>query len=99
MLELPDSFKRNVTSLPGGAAWLESLPTLIAACEERFSIRVLQPFDLSYNYVTTAVRAGSEEIVLKISIPNKESKTELRALQLYAEIDAPKLLEFDSEKG
>ena len=98
--ELPDLFKRNVLGAFGnGAAWLESLPRLIAECEDRWQIVVGSPLDLSYSYVAPAVTANGQEIVLKIGVPNPELSSEIRALQSYAGGAAVRLLDFDEGRG
>src|SRR5262245_42072647 len=99
MTELPDIFLRNVRPLSGGPQWLHSLPALVTECEDLFSIRVVRPFDLSYNYVALSARQSGEEVVLKIGIPNLELKAEIRALQFYAGVGSPRLLECDEDRG
>jgi len=82
---LPESFVRTITGLfeDRGVAWLEQLPTLIAECEARWTLRVGAPFLLSYNYVAPATRADGTEIVLKLGVPNAEMRSEIEALRIY----------------
>ena len=45
MLSLPSSFTYNIkTVFSNGEAWLNALPSLIAECEERWSIKIGDPF-------------------------------------------------------
>jgi streptomycin 6-kinase len=102
MLNLPDSFIRTIqlTFKEAGAAWLDNLPALIAACESRWSIRVLPPFpNLSYNFVAPAVRADGSDVVLKLGVPNPELLTEIAAMRLYDGHGIARLLEADPPRG
>ena len=62
---ITDELVRNVTEAWGqaGAEWLDRLPELVAGLEQRWSIRVREPFDLSYTYVAPAVGTDSAEVV------------------------------------
>jgi streptomycin 6-kinase len=83
-----------------GAAWLQNLPALIAACEQRWSIRVLPPFpNLSYNYAAPAIRADGSGAVLKLGVPNPELMSEIEALRLYDGHGIARLLEHDAAEG
>lgn len=82
---------------PSGEAWLARLPALLAACAARWSLTLLPPFELSYNYVAPAVRADGTEVVIKIGHPNSEIRQELAALRLYAGEGMVQLLEADDE--
>jgi hypothetical protein len=80
---LPAAFRRNIEcAFPGGAAWLELLPSLIAECERRWQLRIAPtPFPLSYSYVAPALAPRDQEVVVKIGVPNPELSTEVRALK------------------
>ena len=100
MTEFPESFRRNVIgAFPGGKEWLRALPLLIRECEQRWHITAEAPFDLSYNYVTSAKTIDGREIVLKIGVPNPELTCEIRALEFYEGRAAVRLLEVDPERG
>ncbi len=98
--ELPDSFKRNVLgAFSNGAAWLDSLPSLITECEKRWQISVGAPFKLSYHFVAAATTATGTEVVLKIGVPNPELNSEIQALRTYAGRGAVRLLDSDEDRG
>lgn len=101
MDELPAAFRRNVErAFPGGAAWLESLPSLIVECERRWQLRIAPtPFPLSYSYVAPALAPRDQEVVVKIGVPNPELSTEVRALRWYGGEAAVRLLDADEQKG
>lgn len=98
---LPEKFQRTVRgAFPDGAAWLESLPSLIAECERRWHVRVAgDPFDLSYAFVAPAVTARGLDVVVKIGVPCRELRNEIRALALYGGGAAVELLDADERKG
>ncbi|HUF39860.1 MAG TPA: aminoglycoside phosphotransferase family protein [Anaerolineales bacterium] len=77
-------FQRRISAFDGGPEWLESLPALLARCADHWSLALHPPFDLSYNYVCPATRAGGEPVVLKIGLPNDELNSEQTALAVYA---------------
>lgn len=99
-MKLPESFKQNVISaFPKGRAWLESLPTLLGECQDRWKLSVGPPFDLSFNYVAPGSTEDGRAIVLKLGVPNPEFISEIEALLFYAGQGAVRLLDADAEKG
>ncbi len=99
MLFIPSNFTRTTRELygPSGEAWLARLPALLAECAARWSLTLLPPFELSYNYVAPAVRADGTEVVIKIGHPNSEIRHELAALRVYGGEGMVQLLEADDE--
>ena len=96
-----DELIRNVTEAWGrdGAEWLERLPGLVAEIAQLWSIRVGEPFDLSYSYVAPAVRTDGAEVVLKLRVPNDECDREARALGIFGGHGAVRLLKSDPDRG
>jgi streptomycin 6-kinase len=95
-------FVRNIVAFKGeeGQAWLDSIPETIKEYEEKWSMHVLSPFHLSYNYVAPAVRANGEHVVFKIGIPGEnEFRTELEALRTFDGQGMAKLLDEDLEQN
>ncbi len=101
MHSIPDNFARTIVELyeDEGAAWLKELPALIAEYERRWSLTVLPPYALSYNYVAPAVRSDGTPVVLKVRFPNDGPVIEIAALWLYEGHGMVQLLEADSEQG
>jgi streptomycin 6-kinase len=100
--DLPAAFRRRVTATfaPDGVAWLEALPTLLAACAQRWDLTLLPAFgNLSYNYVAPAVARDGAAVVLKVGVPNPELRTEIEALRRYSGRGAVRLLAADAELG
>ena len=64
--------------------WLERVPELIEACQDRWSLRVLEPFpQLSYHYVTRAVQSDGTQVVLKLGVPHRGFQMQVEALQAF----------------
>ncbi|WP_257351534.1 aminoglycoside phosphotransferase family protein [Pseudalkalibacillus decolorationis] len=78
-----------------GEAWLEKLPELIEYCEQKWSMKLKEPYSLSVNYVAPAVMEDSTEVVVKICIPGEEFLDELEALQLFGEKGSVQLIDSD----
>jgi streptomycin 6-kinase len=98
---LPPNFEEITLGLFGerGRAWLADLPAQLARLEERWSIRVLPPYELSYNYVAPAVRPDGTRVVLKLGVPNPEMMSEMESLRHYAGRGIVMLLESDPDEG
>ena len=63
--------------VPGGAEWLASLPSLVEACADRWSLRVGAPFE--EGHVSLVVQVECEDgapAVLKINFPEEETERE-----------------------
>jgi streptomycin 6-kinase len=92
--------RRQLDRGEAGAAWLRNLPTLIAACEARWHIRVEQPFpDLSYNFVAPATCADGTAAVLKLADDGEVREEEVDALRIFDGRGACRLLAVDEERG
>ena len=74
MYNLPEHFTRLMIELyeDEGVAWLERLPALIDDYAQRWSLTMLPPYTLSYNYVAPATRADGTPVVLKVGVPRGE---------------------------
>ncbi len=98
-----------------GEKFLAVLPFLIQETSQRWGLTDIQPVpNLSYNFVAFAKRpstaprkargsappAGtSQDVVLKIGVPNRELTSEISALKLFNGDGACQLLESDAEHG
>ena len=94
---LSEQFVANVRGFGEvGERWLESLPGVVRACERRWDIRVLEPFDLTYHYVAAAERADGSAAVLKVGIPGVPGfGREVAALRVFAGHGVCHLLDVD----
>ena len=96
-----DELINNVTEVWGqaGTDWLDRLPSLLAEVEELWSIRVDDPFDLSFNYVAPAVREDGTEVVLKLGGPNDDHRREVEAIRIFRGRGAVRLLMSDPDRS
>jgi streptomycin 6-kinase len=83
-----------------GRAWLDSLPQLVAACVERWDLRLGDPYLNAYVSFTAPVRLhDGRDAVLKIPFPDRESEHEALALETWEGDGAVMVLENDPELG
>ncbi|GHO49348.1 aminoglycoside phosphotransferase family protein [Ktedonospora formicarum] len=84
MFVIPLKFKSFMQDIHGedGAAWLERLPAILAACAERWDLEIEAPFaNLSFHYVTRARRRSDNmPVVLKACSPTNEFVLESSAI-------------------
>lgn len=94
-----DDFISNaLTYGKDGEEWLKQIPEIIKKYENKWSLHVLPPFNLTYNYVAPAVREDGSKVVLKIGFPqDKEFQTEISALLLFNGDASTKIVEIDRE--
>jgi streptomycin 6-kinase len=99
-LNLPLEFVRNIEGVFGkaGKQFLANLPALIDEAAQKWGLTDVQPSPtLSYNFVAFANR-GAEQVVLKMSVPNLEAKSEMAALRLFNGEGACRLIDYDRKK-
>ncbi|MGS2618041.1 aminoglycoside phosphotransferase family protein [Micromonospora sp. LZ34] len=85
-----------VRGSPAGRAWLAALPERLAACVERWSLRVGPPF--AYAFASLALPAELPDgtpAVLKLQYPEPDSEHEATALDRWAGGGAVRLLRHD----
>lgn len=101
MIELPLDFQQRIRRVfkEPGAAWLVRLPALLRECEERWRLRVGEPFELSYHYVAPATMADGAQIVLKAGVPSPDFSHQVEALLLYGGRGMVRVLEADADAG
>lgn len=94
-----EHFEQNALTLgEQGSDWLKSIPDLIKNYEQKWSLQVLEPFALNYNYVAPAILRDGSQVVLKIGFPgDREFKTETEALEIFNGNGVCKLLEVDKQ--
>ncbi len=82
-----------------GDDWIARLPAILAACAERWSLDIDEPFALTYNYVAPCARADGTPAVLKVGYPAKELFTEMAAVRFYDGQGMAALLDSDNAFG
>ncbi|SCE95035.1 streptomycin 6-kinase [Micromonospora coriariae] len=97
-MELPEGLAWLRRS-PDGRAWLATLPTWLAECAERWSLRLGQPF--GYAFASLALPAELPDgtaVVLKLQYPDRESRHEADALARWDGDGAIRLLGHDPRR-
>lgn len=83
-----------------GKAWLKQIPQIINEYEHKWSIKVLSPYTLTYNYVAPVTGNNGSQAVIKIGLPqDKEFQSEIEALKIFNGDGITKLLKADKEKA
>ncbi len=99
MFVVPAYFADFMIELAGeeGREWLERLPTILAACEERWGVRIGEPVgNLSFNYVAPAVRADGSEAMVKVGLTD-EFPSQPEALRHFGGQGMVQLLAYDEQ--
>jgi streptomycin 6-kinase len=84
--------------VPGGAEWLDTLPTIVDACAELWGLRVGRPFAGGNVSLVVAVERGEERAVLKVNFPEEETEREPDALAHWDGRGAVRLLAYDETR-
>lgn len=99
---VPRAWAQTVSNVHGerGERWLAEFPELRKRCARRWNLTLGPPVpDLSYNYVAPAVDVHGREMILKLGVPNKETITEIAALNHYGGRGCARLYDADPEAG
>ena len=84
-------------AVTGGDEWLESLPGIVAACADRWSLRLGEPYPDGHVSLVLPVEREDGPAVLKVNFPDEESQTEPDALAHWDGRGAVRLLEYDED--
>jgi streptomycin 6-kinase len=98
VIDVPDSLAWWRTE-PGGKAWLEQLPRLVAECAEKWQLSLGSP--LEGGNISLVLRVEVEEgtrAVLKIGFPDDESEAEADALMYWRGDACVRVLACDHER-
>lgn len=100
MFTIPEYFADFMVKLAGeeGQAWLERLPGILAACEERWGVKIGEPVgNLSFNYVAPAVRqADGMGAMVKVGLTD-EFPSQPEALRHFGRHGMVQLLAYDEQ--
>jgi streptomycin 6-kinase len=99
---LTDEISRRIAGAfgPEGVEWLNQLPHILENAANRWSIRLLAPFQpLSFHYVAPAIGMNGEPVVLKAGVPNQEFSNEIDALRHFDGQGMVRLLKADYDAG
>jgi streptomycin 6-kinase len=97
---IPEQLAANCRKTPARHAWLDSLPAMLKALTERWSLRPDVPFDqVSCSWVASVVRADGTSAVLKLGMPHMEGAHEIEGLRFWNGDPTVRLLEADDDLG
>ncbi|MEH7343319.1 aminoglycoside phosphotransferase family protein [Bacillus sp. JJ1532] len=101
MIYLPIKFVKTIKDVhkEKGEKWLLEFQELIHECEERWHLKIMPPFDLSYNFVAPAIRNDGLEVVIKLTVPSEEFLSEVEALVLFNDHGMVRIVDVDRIKG
>jgi len=97
-MNIPDTFTRFMLELHGdeGRAWLERLPSILTACEQRWHLTLNTPFpNISFHFVIPGMSDDGTPVVVKAHSPTSEFAEELEALRRFDGHGMAKLLAYD----
>lgn len=97
MFIIPEDFAHFMTTLfaEEGRAWLDRLPAILAACEERWNVTIGAPVgNLSFNYVAPATLADGTEAIVKTGLTD-EFPSQPEALRHFDGHGMVQLLAYD----
>ena len=99
-MNLPPEFVNNIEDVWGeaGRQFLARLPAAVRKASQRWGLTNVQPVPtLSFNFVAFAER-GSEQVILKMGVPDRELKSEMAALRFFNGEGACRLIDCDEEE-
>lgn len=98
---IPENYIQTTFQVYGeaGKTWIQQLPDLLSGLEQQWKIRILKPFNLSYNYVAPAIQDDGTEVVLKVGFISSELLSEIAALQAFDGHGIVQLLKSSPEQG
>ncbi|KIL34354.1 kinase [Cohnella kolymensis] len=100
-MRLPDKFINTIKGVhqDAGEQWLANFDELIWYCEWKWSLKVMEPFPLSFNFAAPVILQDGRQAVLKLCVPGKEFITEKEALIAYRGSGIAELMDYDSDRG
>lgn len=100
-MPLPESFRQTIKSVHGGQGdkWLDGFDELVRYCESKWRLRIVHPYDLTFNYVAAVRLDDGTEAALKLCVPNKESRSEEQALRWYDGRGAVRVIASEPDRG
>jgi streptomycin 6-kinase len=99
---LSEEFRNRIIGAYGeaGTQWLHNLHGTLEEISDKWSIRLLPPYQpLSYHYVAPATNADGEPVVLKAGVPNREFSNQIDALRHFDGERVVRLLAADHDAG
>jgi streptomycin 6-kinase len=101
-MKISSEFQERIINAFGtaGKAWLESLKQTVETYLQKWELTSEGPVDnLSYNFVIKVTDSSGTPLILKLGVPNFDTRNEMVTLQAYNGEGCAKLLKSDSENG
>lgn len=101
MITLPKQFIKTIKDIhkEKGEIWLRNFDDLFNKCEIRWNMKILSPFELSYNFVAPILIDGQKKAVIKLAVPNEEFNSEVKALKEFKNNEFVKVIDSDLNEG
>lgn len=101
-MQISSEFQNKIINAFGsdGKAWLQSLESTVQTYLQQWSLTSEGPVsNLSYNYVIKVRDSKGTPYILKLGVPNFDTRNEMVTLQAYNGEGCAKLLKSDPENG
>jgi streptomycin 6-kinase len=101
-MQISSEFQEKIINGFGsdGKQWLESLESTVQTYLQKWALISEGPVDnLSYNYVVKVTNTKGTPLILKLGVPNFDTRNEMVTLQHYDGDGCAKLLKSEPEKG
>jgi len=102
MFGISEQLAENCRKMPERLAWLGRLPVTAQELEQRWSLKLGEPFDgseVSCAWVSRATMADGTSAVLKVGMPHMEGKHEIDGLRYWNGDPTVRLLNADESLG
>jgi len=102
MVRLPKNFIDTIKSLhkKEGETWLSEFESLVQYCEKRWNMEILEPYELSYNFVAPGIMKNGEKVVVKLVVPSDQGYlNELSALKTFNGNGIARLIDEEVSRG
>ncbi len=101
-MKISQPFQEKITNGFGkaGEEWLESLADKVLTYLQKWELTSEGPVDnLTYNFVIKVTDQKGTPLILKLGVPNFDTRNEILTLQLYSGDGCARLLKSDPEHG
>jgi streptomycin 6-kinase len=101
-MQISSKFQEKIINAFGqdGKSWLDSLESTIQTYLEKWELTSEGPVEnLSYNYVIKVTDSAGTPFILKLGVPNFDTRNEMKTLQIYNGDGCARLLKYDLEDG
>lgn len=101
-MKISSKFQEKIINAfgPTGKVWIESLEQTVETYLQKWELTSEGPVDnLSYNYVLKVTDSNRTPLILKLGVPNFDTRNEMVTLQVYGGDGCAKLVKSDPENG